>query len=112
MFYPRYRTIPENAPTTGSTYETCTDWLAEQNYYKCRNSIFYKGPLLFSEMSMEHTIWNSCSSITSTKNAIKRKLGELQSQGEPEEWLSQNFKLYNINGLRKSARIANSTLQI
>ena len=26
-------TIPENAPTTGSTYETCTDWLAEQNYY-------------------------------------------------------------------------------
>ena len=35
-------TIPENAPTTGSTYETCTDWLAEQNYYKCRNSIFYK----------------------------------------------------------------------
>ena len=98
-------TIPNNAPSTGSSYETCAGWLAEQNFYKQRNSIYFKGPLLYTELSSANEEWNSCISIPSLKNSIKRKLLEIQSQGDSMEWQAANFKLYNINGLRKSERI-------
>ena len=103
-------TIPNNAPTTGSTYHTCADWLTKYNYCKHRNSIYYKGPLLFTEFSSENETWNTCFTITSLKSRIKRNLHEIQSRGEPLEWQSKNFKLYEINGLRKSDRLANSVI--
>ena len=38
------------------------------------------------------------------KNVIKKQLLVIQGSGEPEEWLTQNFPLHNIIGLRKSTR--------
>ena len=103
-------TIPKNAPTAGSNYETCTEWLSENCYAKSRNSIYFKGPLLFTELAETYEIWNSCNNTISLKNSIKRTLLEIQGRGDPTEWLSENFKLYNIHGLRQSKRIANSSL--
>ena len=101
-----YNIIPDNAPKTGSTYQTCAEWLNDYNYCKFRNSINYKGPLLFTEFSGANEMWSSCYTLTSIKNQIKSKLSEMQAQGDPLKWQSDNFKLYNINGLRKSDRIA------
>ena len=98
-------TIPNNAPSTGSSYETCAGWLAEQIFFKQRNSIYFKGPLLYTELSGANEEWNSCLSIPSLKSSIKRKLREIQNQGDPLEWQAENFKLYSVNGLRKSERI-------
>ena len=98
--------IPDNAPKTGSTYQTCADWLNDYNYCKFRNSINFKGPLLYTEFSGSNETWSSCYTLTSIKNKIKSKLSEMQAQGDPLNWQSENFKLYNINGLRKSDRIA------
>ena len=98
-------TIPNNAPTAGSTHVTCADWLAEYNYCKYRNSIYFKGPLLFRDMSYEADTLNTCFTTTSLKNKIKSISRQLQKQGDATEWQPENFKLYNINGLRQSDRI-------
>ena len=97
-------TIPDNSPIAGSSYETCAEWLSEHNTSKQRNSVYFKGPLLYAEFSATNQEWNSCTSITTLKSAIKRKLREIQSTGDPVEWQANNFKLYDICGLRKSER--------
>ena len=97
-------TIPDNSPIAGSSHETCAEWLSEHNTSKQRNSVYFKGPLLYAEFSATNQEWNSCTSITTLKSAIKRKLREIQSTGDPVEWQANNFKLYDICGLRKSER--------
>ena len=100
-------TISTNAPIIGSTHEDCTDWLSEFSYTKYQNSIYYKGPLLFTEIASANKNINLCYSDSSLKSSIKTTLREIQKQGDAMEWQSVNFKLYNISGLRKSSRIAN-----
>ena len=51
------------------------------------------------EYSLAHT-------INSVKIKIKRDLIKLQNEGDIDDWQPDNFKLYNISGLRKSERIA------
>ena len=99
-------TIPNNVPTAGSTHVTCGDWLAEYSYCKYRNSIYFKGPLLYRDnMPYETDKLNACFTTTSLKNTFKSILRQLQNQGDATEWQPGNFKLYNINGLRQSDRI-------
>ena len=44
-------------------------------------------------------------SINAYKKNVKRMLLELQNKGDVNEWQADNFLLYNISGLRKSARL-------
>ena len=81
----------------GTNFRYCT------NHF--RTSLFYKGPLLFADFATNELL--SCS-ILSFKNCTKRLLTNIQSSGDLEEWQTENFKLYNIPGLRRSNRnIAN-----
>ena len=99
-------TIHENAPKPGSTHETNQDWheLYCTNHF--RTSLFYKGPLLFADFATNELL--SLISLLSFKSHTKRLLTDIQSSGDYEEWQTENFKLYNIPGLRKSNRnIAN-----
>ena len=97
-------TIAINAPTVGSTYETCADWLESFNNNIYRNSIFFKGPLLFAEFAATNEYCNLSFCTPSLKNRIKNKLRDIQSDGDPSEWQSSNQLLYNIKGLRQSER--------
>ena len=96
-------TIRDDAPTIVSTHETCSDWLATYSTKSFCKSLFYKGPLLLTDFMQIETL---SLSLISAKNAIKKQLLVTQGGGESEEWLNQNFKLYNIRGLRKSTRMA------
>ena len=102
-------TIAENSPVQGSNHATSKEWLSkyENNIYL--KSLFYKGPLLaaenrFSELATAANILN----VKLFKNSVKRKLIQIQSDGDTETWSSENFPLFNIVGLRKSARINNT----
>ena len=95
-------TIHSDAPKPGSTQETCEDWHEIYCTSHFRSSIFYKGPLLFAECANNELL--SLSSHVSFKNCIKRLLTNIQKSGDPEEWQTENFKLYNIPGLRRSTR--------
>ena len=101
-------TIPDNAPSAelDLSHETCLAWVDRYNNKNYRNSIFFKGPLLYTDMSNSNPNWNSCFSTNSLKSNIKRVLREIQANGDSVEWQANNFKLYNIQGPRKSKRIA------
>ena len=47
----------------------------------------------------------ACLSMKNFKGNVTRLLHKIQSSGEEEQWLGQNFILFNILGLRKSARL-------
>ena len=102
-------TIPGNAPTTiagDDTYEEYSDWLEKFGSLTYRNSLFYKGPLLYIDNKFNGTRSPSaCLSMKIFKNNVKNSLIKQQSSGEENEWLPNNFALYNIIGLRRSARI-------
>ena len=97
-------TIPKNSPVPGSTHEMCAEWLQNYGSKSLSNTVYYKGPLLFSDITLNT---NNAKSYTSMKHIIKKYLFDVQRLGNEEEWLSNNFKLYNINGLRQSARLNN-----
>ena len=107
-------TIPDNAPSDSFelSHETCSAWLERYNNQIYRNSIFFKGPLLYTDMSNSYPNWNSCFSTNSLKKNIKRILREIQAKGDNVEWQADNFKLYNIQGPRKSKRIAQNSSSI
>ena len=94
-------TVPENAPTTGSTHNTSDNWLKKYSGGQYAKSIFYKGPLLYSDIANEKL----CANFTNVfKRNIKKMLLDMQSTGDPNEWQYTNNKLYNIIGLRRSKR--------
>ena len=103
-------TIPGNAPTTIAgvdTFEDYSDWLGKFGSQIYRNSLFYKGPLLYIDNNKFNEIRSpsACLSMKIFRNNVKNSLIKHQSSGEKDEWLANNFVLYNITGLRRSARI-------
>lgn len=94
-------TIRDDAPTFTSTHETNSDWLETYSTNLYSKSLFYKGPLLFTDFVQSEAISQSTISF---KNSIKRRLLTIQASGDSKEWCNENFKLYNIRGLRKSKR--------
>ena len=99
-------TISANAPCLGSNHGTCHDWLQIFGTSIYRKSIFFKGPLIYVDAEAskidESAIFVS---FNSYKNLTKKMLLELQKKGDENLWDSNNFLLYNINGLRRSARL-------
>ena len=102
-------TIHNDAPRPGSdvTHETNGEWHAKYSTHYFQSSIFYKGPLLFMDL-VDNQLLCLVSKV-SIKTTVKRTLITIQSSGNTEEWQAENFKLYNISGLRKSQRILNQT---
>ena len=102
-------TIHNDAPRPGNdvTHETNGEWHAKYSTHYFQSSIFYKGPLLFMDLFDNQLL--CLVSKASIKTTVKRTLITIQSSGNTEEWQAENFKLYNISGLRKSHRILNQT---
>ena len=97
--------ISNDAPLHNSTHETCANWLDNHCTSLYTKSFVYKGPLLYADLSgdINRPLF---STIITYKKYVKKHLIKLQGDGDSEEWESENFKLHNIVGLRKSNRIA------
>ena len=99
-------TISPNAPTRGSNYETCDEWLDNYGTNVYRKSFFFKGPVIYSDPStLVLDTPAALRSIDAYKSNVKRFLLSIQEKGEGDEWHQDNFMLHNIQGLRKSARL-------
>ena len=74
--------------------------------------IYYKGHLIYSDIALNiDQAAADCKlmqKFVTIKRIIKTYLFTVQCSGTDEEWLNENFKLYNIPGLRQSARLANN----
>ena len=99
-------TISEESPDYGTINEdNCHHWLEEHNNCIYRNSLFFKGPLLYvSDDIYEKLSPKSLNSLNAYKFKLRKVLLDVQSSGNQTEWQSENFLLHNIKGLRKSER--------
>ena len=99
-------TFPENAPNFNVLRDVAGAWLDKYNTLCYRDSIFFKGPMLYADYKQLNTelLPYNLHSLHSHKNCIKQILIEYQCKGDPEEWLPSNNILVNISGPRKSAR--------
>ena len=96
-------TIGQGSPVPGSTHHSCEQWLKDYDNIHYRKSIFFKGPLLFSDPHEKISLpLASYISIKLYKKNLRQTLINIQSSGEQCDWLNNNFLLYNIDGLRKS----------
>ena len=95
--------ISPNAPTHKSTFESSSDWLENFGTPIYQHSIFYKGVLLYlrEEFNELPTSINK-GYLKCYKNRVKCKLLEIQSKGDDNEWVPENFSINYISGLRKS----------
>ena len=87
------------------------NWLAEFNNHIYRNSVFFKGPLLYFEPS---TVQNYASpaaylSFNIFKSESKRFQFRLQSDGIDDDWHTNDFLIFNIKCLRTARHIDNKT---
>ena len=99
-------TIASDAPTRGSSYETCQEWLDNFGTSVYSKSIFFKGPLIYIEPDTEELETpKSLCFINLFKSSSKKLLLKLQNNGDSDEWQSDNFLLFRIRGLRKSCRL-------
>ena len=102
-------TIPGNTPiaiANDDTFEEYSNWLDKFGSHTYRNSLFYKGPLLYIDSKFNETRSPAaCLSMNIFKRNVQNSLLKHQSSGEKDEWQANNFALFNITGLRRSARI-------
>ena len=97
-------TIPNNVLKDGANLDDNQQWLEHYGHSIYNKSIFFKGPLLaISQNNIEATSLPSLFNFKIYKKSVKRMLLDQQNDGDTEEW--PVFLLYNIPGLRKSARI-------
>ncbi len=98
-------TIAHDAPKSGDNYEACNSWLHLYSNTPFKNTVFYKGPLIYADTKYANLIsLATLMSFKSYRNRAKSLLLEHQSHGLTEEWEACNFSLYDISGLRRSAR--------
>ena len=102
-------TIPDNTPTAianDDTFDQNSNWLDKFGSHAYKNSLFYKGPLLYIDGKFSETRSPAaCLSMNIFKRNVKNSLLKHQSSGENDEWQANNFPLFNITGLRRSNRI-------
>ena len=98
--------IATNAPSIGSTYDTCLDWLSDFSTKLSRNTIVFKGPLFYTDLLPNITLMKgeSFKTPSSFKNYLKKYLHLIQSSGDKTEWSGINMPLYCVPGLRESCR--------
>ena len=97
-------TIHKYSPATETVSETNLEWMQNHNNHIFRPSVFFKGPLLSIIPQILEQLTPPCFlNYKIYKTNIKRKLLEIQSNGKEDDWLANNFLLYNIPGLRKTS---------
>ena len=85
-------TIGQGSPVPGSTHHSCEQWLKNYDNYYYRKSIFFKGPLLFSDSRESISLpLASYLNIKSYKKNVKQTLINIQSSGEQCEWQNNNW---------------------
>ena len=85
-------------------------WLAEFNTHIFRNSLFFKGPLLYFEPTTASEIFTppACISFSIFKNQSKRFMLELQAGGIENDWKTSKFLISSIKGIRTPRHIDNN----
>ena len=85
-------------------------WFAEFNTHIYRNSIFFKGPLIYFSESTVQTYISPAAymSFNIFKNQSKCFVLRLQAEGIKNDWKTNNFLIYNIRGLRTSRHLNTS----
>ena len=88
----------------------CLSWLAEFNTHIFRNSIFFKGPLLYFESTTANEVFTPPAWISFSifKNQSKRFVLELQAGGIENDWKTSKFLISSIKGIRTPRRIDNN----
>ena len=97
------QTICPNSPVPSSNTDYCTDWYSKYNSIPYNNSLFFIGPLLYTNIMSNNVVKNT--NTNTFKSSIKAYIFGIQSSVNEEEWKPVNFKLNNIPGLRKSNRV-------
>ena len=100
-------TISENAPSRGSNrdHESCQTWSESYNTNTYRNSIFFKGPLIYNDPAIENVFNHvSCQSTAAFKAQCKRTILDHQRKGDTDDWTTSMFLTQKITGLRTSSR--------
>ena len=101
-------TIPTYSPEHGSTHDDCEKWLKTYNTPTYRNSLFFKGPLLYSTTNfVEHSDIKRTTTPNIFKNKVKKVILDCQGEGETIEWEVDNFALYKCKGLRAGSNKRN-----
>ena len=101
--------ISSDAPLPGHSLESCNRWLRSHSTGKFRNVLSFKGPLFYLKY-MPEIIEKYCSDVenshvgNSFKNKTKSVMLGIQSSGDNEEWVGQNFPLYCVPGLPRDHR--------
>ena len=98
--------IPNDSPSMTQVSDYCSEWYSKYNSYPYNRSVFFKGPLLYTDIiSSEPEFYSPNISKASFKTKIKKFLLSIQGAGDNNEWESANFKLMAMSGLRRSERI-------
>jgi len=109
---PVAKTIHENVPTRNSEIiaEASFDWFNDYNTATYRNSIFFNGPLLFVDASIDEAFNSvSCQSLKAFKSQCRKTILKLQRGDDcVNEWSTSKFLIHEISGLRRSTRNRNS----
>ena len=102
-------TIDTNAPTyvTNDLDENTVNWYNSHNNTTYRNSLFFKGPLIFSDPLLSE-LANLRSSIDNLKSKTRKMFLDFEHSGDPEEWAESKFFIHTVQGIRQSERIKTS----
>ena len=98
------QTISPDSPSTTTNTDYNSDWYSKYNSIPYNNTIFFKGPLLYTNVMTDNTVLLN-SNPNTFKSRLKTYILDVQSRGNTEEWGPENFKINSITGLRSSARI-------
>ena len=98
--------IPANAPNPEDLVDHNSSWYSIYNSHPYNKSIFFKGPILYTDIiNDEPEMYSQATNSVSIKKITKKCLLNIQKTGDEEEWESANFKLMALTGLRRSERI-------
>ena len=101
------QTISPDSPSPYSPTDYTSEWYSSYNTTPYNTTVFFKGPLLYTDIltDNDHIKNDGINPIISFKNSATSYLHLLQCSGDPSEWISDNFKLYGVVGLRRSDRL-------
>ena len=99
------QTIPPNSPSLTSPIDYCSEWYTKHNCTPFNTTTFFKGPLLYIDIMSNNQHLQPGYSFEAYKKSIKKYLVEVQCSGNHDEWEPDNFKLFNLTGLRQSSRL-------
>ena len=100
------KTIDNNAPkyTIDESSELITEWYAHYSNIIYHNSLYFKGPLLFSDPKLTQLV-TPLITTQSIKVRAKKVFLEYEHRGDPENWNDSTFFIQETQGLKKSKRI-------